>query len=179
MRIGLESGGTTYWLAGEPGVSESVHSSVRDYALTGDRQQEPVQLVKSSLTRQFDRGNQTNEVSFGTTRTFGTSDLCFLYTLDYLNSVPLTGTLILQIDTPGGGSKSRLIANAVMHRPEFETVGVSLTLDYTVIGGAITTGPTDPGGGGPIIPGDGVGKYLTPTGGGYLTPTGGYYTTGT
>ena len=166
MRIGLENGGTTYWLAGEPGVAESVHSSVRDYTLNGDRQLDVAQIVRADFTRQFDRGQQPNVVSFGTTRTFATADLCFLYTLDYLDNVPLTGTLIFEIDIPGGGTSTRVMANAVMQRPEFDPIGVSLTLEFEVTGGAITTV-------------ENIGKYLTPTGGGYLTPTGGYYLTGT
>ena len=179
MRIGLQNGGTTQWLAGEPGVSERVHSSARDYTLTGERQLEVVPFVKGLVTRQFDRRNQSNEVTFGTTRTFSTADLCFLYTLDYLADIPLTGTLVLQIDTPNGGYKTRLIANAVMQRPEMDAVGVSLALDYTVTGGAITTGPTYPGGGDPIIPGEGVGHYLTGSGDAYLNAAGDFYLTGT
>jgi hypothetical protein len=164
MRIGLENGGTIYWLAGESGVAESIHSSVADYSLSGDRQLDIAPIVKADVTRQFDRGNQPNEVTFSTTRKFTTADLCFIYTLDYLENIPLTGTLIFQVDIPGGGTSSRVMANAIMQRPEMDPVGVSLTLDYTITGGRIS---------------DAVGKYLTPTGGGYLTPTSGYYLTGT
>ena len=87
MRIALQNGGSTYWLAGEPGVAESVHSSVRDYALNGDRQIDVANVVRADFTRQFDRGQQPNVVTFGTTRTFTTADLCFLYTLDYLDNI--------------------------------------------------------------------------------------------
>ena len=164
MRIALESGGVTYWLAGETGVAESVHSSVRDYALSGERQQESPTLVKTPFTRQFDRQSQTNEVSFGTTRTFATADLCFLYTLDYLDNVPLTGTLLFVSDIPGGGTSTRVMANAVMQRPEMDPIGVSLTMEFVVSGGQISTA---------------VGRYLTDTGGDYLTDTAGFYLTGT
>ena len=163
MRIGLENGGVTYWLAGEPGVAESVHSSARDYTLTGSRQLTIAPVVKGLVTRQFDRGNQSNEVTFGSTRTFATPDLCFLYTLEYLDNVPLTGTIVFQVDLPGGGTSSRFMANAVMQRPEMDPIGVSLTLEYSVSGGNIAVG---------------VGNYLTDTGGNYLTDTAGQYLTG-
>lgn len=166
MRIGLENGGTTYWLAGESGVAESVHSSVRDYTLNGDRQLEVANVVRANFTRQFDRGQQANVVEFGTTRTFTTADLCFLYTLDYLDNIPLTGTLIFEVEIPGGGTSTRVMANAVMQRPDFVPIGVSLTLDFTITGGAITTVAN-------------IGHYLTDTGGNYITDTGGLYLTGT
>ena len=166
MRIGLENGGTTYWLAGESGVSVRVHSPVKDFVLGGDRQLDVAQIVRADHSRQFDRSGQVNEVSFGTFRRFDSSDEAWLYTLDYLDNVPLTGTLIFEIDTPGGGTSTRIMANAVMQRPNMDATGETVELEYTVTGGAITT-PAN------------IGKYLTPTGGGYLTPTGGYYLTGT
>lgn len=164
MRIGLENGGTTYWLAGQSGVAESVHSSARDYTLTGDRQLTVAPIVKADYTRQFDRGSQANEVTFGSTRTFATGDLCFLYTLDYIDDIPLTGTLIFEVEIPGGGTSNRVMADAVMQRPEMDPVGVSLSLDFTVTGGRISTA---------------VGSYLTGSGDNYLTGTAGNYLTGT
>ena len=81
MKIGLINGETTYWLAGEPGVAESVHSSVRDFALSGDRQLEIATFVKGLVTKQFDRDNQSNEVSFSTTRTFADSNAAWAFQL--------------------------------------------------------------------------------------------------
>ena len=170
MRIGLQSGGNTYWLAGESGVAESVHSSVRDYTLTGDRQLEVAKLVKTPFSRQFDRESQTNEVSFGSTRTFTSADLCFIFTLDYLDNIPLTGTLIFEVDIPGGGMSTRYMANAVMQRPEMDPVGVSLALEFTVSGGEITGGSSSP---------LGPGHYLTDSSGVFRTGTGGLFLTGT
>lgn len=168
MRIGLENGGVIEWLAGEPGVAESVHSSVRDFTLTGDRQLEVVPYVKGNITRQFDRGNQSNEVTFGTTRTFATPDLTFLFELDYLDDIQLTGTLVFDIEIPGGGTHRRKMANAIMQRPEMDPVGVSLSLDFSVSGGQITSAA-----------GGGVGHYKTGSGGDYLNGSGGLYLTGT
>ena len=164
MRIGLENNGTIEWLAGETGVAESVHSSVRDFSLNGERQLEVAPFVKGSFTKQFDRGNQSNEVSFGTTRTFATADLSFLYMLDYLDDVQLTGTLVFQIDIPGGGTHTRRMPNSVMQRPDMDPIGVSLSLEFTVSGGNIS---------------EIVGHYLTDTAGDYLTDTAGLYLTGT
>ena len=164
MRIGLENGGVIEWLAGEAGVSERVHSSARDFTLTGDRQLEVAPFVKGSFTRQFDRGNQANEITFGTTRLFATADLTFLYELDYLDNIQLTGTIVFEIEIPGGGVSRRYMANAVMNRPEMEPRGVSLMLNYSVSGGTISTI---------------VGHYLTGSGDDYLTGSGDLYTTGT
>jgi hypothetical protein len=164
MRIGLENGGVIQWLAGEPGVAESVHSSVRDFSLKGERQLEVVPFVKGGFTKQFDRGNQANEVTFGTTRTFATADLTFLFELDYLDDIQLTGTLVFEIDIAGGGTHRRYMANAVMQRPEMDPIGVSLTLDFSVSGGTIS---------------EVVGHYLNGSGGAYLNGSGGFYLTGT
>jgi hypothetical protein len=163
MKIGLINGGITYWLAGEPGVSESIHSSVADFALSGDRQLDIAAFVKGVNTKQFDRINQTNEVSFSTTRKFATSDLSFTYQLDYLSNIPLTGTLIFQIDA-GGPTFTRYMGNCVMQRPEMDPVGVSLALEFSISGGNISEAP---------------GHYLTASGGSYLTDTAGFYLTGT
>ena len=165
MRIGLQNGDTIQWLAGEPGVSERVHSSVRDFALGGDRQLEVVPFVKGSFTRQFDRGNQANEITFGTTRTFASADLTFLFELDYLDNIQLTGTIVFQIDIPGGGTETRYMANAVMQRPEMDPIGDSLMLDFSISGGQITSG--------------GPGHYMTLSGGAYLNAAGDKYLTGT
>jgi hypothetical protein len=166
MRIALQNGGTTYWLAGEPGVSVRVHSPVKDFVLSGDRQLDVANVVRANFTRQFDRLGQVNEVSFGTFRLFDTADEAFLFELDYLDDIPLTGTLLFEIDIPGGGTHTRVMANAIMQRPEMSATGETVELEFTVTGGAITGESS-------------IGKYLTPTGGGYLTPTGGYYLTGT
>ena len=56
------------------------------------------------------------------------------------------------------------MANAVMQRPDMDPIGVSLTMEFVVSGGQISTA---------------VGRYLTDTGGDYITDTAGFYLTGT
>ena len=164
MRIALQTNTSTYWLAGEDGVAESVHSSARDFTLTGERQLGVEQLVKTAFTKQFDRESQTNEVTFGTSRTFATSEACFLFELDYSENIPLEGSIIFEIPLPGGGVTRRYMANAVMQRPEMDPIGVSLTLEFSISGGIISAG---------------LGHYLTGTGDSYLNGSGGNYLTGT
>jgi hypothetical protein len=166
MRIALQNGGTNYWLAGEPSVSVRVHSPVKDFILSGDRQLEVANVVRADFTRQFDRLGQRNEVSFGTFRLFDTADEAWLFELDYLDDIPLTGTLLFEIDIPGGGTHTRVMANAIMQRPEMTAIGETVELDFTITGGAITGE-------------SGIGHYLTDTGGDYITDTGGLYLTGT
>lgn len=163
MRIGLENGGVIAWLAGQSGVAESVHSSARDFTLTGARQLEVAPFVKGVFTKQFDRGNQANEITFGSTRTFATADLAFLFGLDYLDDLQLTGTLVLDVDIPGGGTSRRYMSNAIMQRPEMDPIGVSLMLEFSITGGQIVTE---------------LGRYLTGDGDDYLTGDGGLYLTG-
>ena len=174
MRIGIQSGGSITWLAGQAGVSERVHSSANDYALSGDRQLDVASFVQTDYTAQFDRLNQPNEVSFGTTRKFSSADDCFLFTLDYLDDFPLTGELIFEIEIPGGGTHRRQMANAVMQRPAMDPIGETLVMEYAVTGGRITVAS---GTGQP--PGTGPGRYRTDTAGDFLTDTGGLYLTGT
>ncbi len=162
MRVGIQSGGVTSWLAGQAGVSERVHSSARDFAISRERQQTSSPIVRGNFTRQFDRGSESSVVTFSTTRKFDSSDECFLFMVDY--DLPLVGTIIFEIEIPGGGVVHRLMANAVMSKPEMTPIGETLTLDYSITGGRIA---------------ETVGSYLTGSGDNYLNGTGGLYLTGT
>ena len=162
MRVGIQNGGSISWLAGQAGVSERVHSSARDFARTSDRQQTISPIVRGDFTRQFDRGSESNEFSFSTTRKFNSSDECFLFMVDY--DLPLTGVIVFEIEIPGGGVIRRIMANSVMKKPSMDPIGETLILEYTVTGGNIS---------------ETLGHYLTGDGDSYLTGTGGNYLTGT
>jgi len=161
MRVGIQSGGVISWLAGQAGVSERVHSSARDFALSRERQQTVSPIVKGTITRQFDRGNESSVVTFSTTRKFDSSDECFLYLIDY--NLPLVGVVVFEIEVPGGGVIRRLMANAVMSKPEMDPIGETLTLYYSITGGNIS---------------ENLGHYINGDGGDYLTGTGDLYLTG-
>lgn len=169
MRVAIQNGGSTYWLAGQAGVSERVHSSARDFSLSRDRQLTVAPIVHSGFTVQFDRGNESTIATFSTTRKFATAEECFLFMIRY--SIPLTGVTVFEVEQIGGGTVQSLMANSVMSKPVMTPIGKTLTIEYTITGGAITAGANEPGGG--------VGKYLNGTGGGYLNDSAGYYTTGT
>jgi len=142
MRIALlASNAVTYWLAGQPGVSERVHSSSAGLHITAKIQVQEDNLVRSPNAIPYDRQNLLTTISFGTTLQFDTTDEAEAFALDYDQNTPRTGTLILQTEIPGGSTVAqRYMPGAVVHPPNRAVTGTSVTIQYTVVGGAIIPG---------------------------------------
>lgn len=140
MRVAILNGAIPLWLAGDPDKSERVHSSVRDFRRNAEQLFDIVPLLRAANTKQFDRKNQTNTLTFSTTRLFDTVDDADIFQLDYEDNYPLTGIIMLESPVAGGGVLRRYMANSVMQIPEMEPTGLTLKLNYQIIGGAITVG---------------------------------------
>ena len=139
MRVGLLVGAVEYWLAGQAGVDERVHSSVSNFRLDADISMQVSQRVRAPAVQLADRLNLQTSLGFGTTRIFASTDLAELWSLDYDSAFPRAGTLILESQIPGGGVTRRYMAGAIVSPPSREVTGVSVMLAYRVTGGAITS----------------------------------------
>lgn len=138
MRIALNTGSGTVFLAGNPGVSEREHSSASDIVIAPTIITQPRDGVRRVTSGERDRGNLTTTISFSTTRTFQKPVEAQQFALDYESSnSERTGSLSL---TPigGTGGAARTMADCVVHPPERRVTGCTVFLSYTCKGGKIT-----------------------------------------
>jgi hypothetical protein len=133
MYIALVHEALTYWLAGEPAVSQRVHSGAADLVISGDIALDQQGRVRASSMRYSDRKNLSATVSFTTTRVFDTEDEAEDFSATYDAVYPRTGYLDLY--NAAGEARARLLS-AVVKPPTRRLVGLSLILEYTVVGGA-------------------------------------------
>ena len=138
MRVALIHSGTTYWLAGQSGTSERVHSSAADIRLDGQIATQENQFIRAANGETLDRGNLTTTITFGTSRLFASANLAELYSADYDATLPRTGTLILEFVPPTGSVTRRYLRNAVVLPPARQVIGCTVLLRYTVRGADIT-----------------------------------------
>jgi hypothetical protein len=131
MKIALVHESLTYWLAGEPEVSERVHSSAANLKFSGSIEIDAQGLIRAVNMRYQDRKNLSSGLSFSTTRKFDTLAEAEEYSALYDTVNPRTG----YVDLYGadGGAKARL-TQAVVKPPVRTVTGVSVQLDYEVVG---------------------------------------------
>jgi hypothetical protein len=132
MKIALIHESTTYWLAGETGVDERVHSSAADLVISGAIALQEQSRVRAVARAWRDRGNQSAEVSFSTTRKFATMAAAEEFALTYDITFPRTGYVEFY---GASGSVVGTLGNAVVNPPRRVVTGVSVRLEYTVVGG--------------------------------------------
>lgn len=144
MRVALRVGGITTWIAGQPLVSERDFSSVSDFRVTAGINVQTDARVRATSVRTQDRKNLATTLTFGTTRKFASAVEAALWSLDYDNTMPRTGTLILETPLSGGGVSRRYMEAAVIRPPQRVVTGVTVELSYAVEGGLIK--PTPPAG---------------------------------
>ena len=137
MRISLLNGSTTYHLAGQAGVAESVHSSAAGVQIGATIQKQTALRVRADAAVTYDRANLQTTVSFSTVRTFATTDEAELWALDYDATYPRTGTLTM---ASTGDGTTRTMTGAVVDPPARDVLGCAVVLNYTVTGGAISDG---------------------------------------
>ncbi len=132
MKIALIYESDTYWLAGQTGVSERVHSSAANLKFTGAIEIDAQGRIRAANMRFQDRSNLSSGVTFTTTRKFGSLAAAEEYSALYDALNPRTG--YLDVYGADGGAKARL-TNAIVKPPVRVISGVSVQLDYEVIGG--------------------------------------------
>lgn len=146
MKIALKNGDTNYWLAGQPEVAQSVHSSAGNLQFSGTINIQQQGRVRAAGMAFRDRRNLGETVAFTTSRKFATTDEADEWSATYSAVFPRTGYLDLYNES------DEIIArldNAIVQPPVRTVIGVSVQLSYTVIGGAM------------LVP-DGEGAFETP-----------------
>ena len=147
MKIALKHESDTIWLAGQLGVSERVHSSAVDLKFTGDIEIDVQGRIRALYSRLQDRKNVTSGLTFSTFLKFDTTAAAEEYAALYDTVTPRTGYVDLY------GANNLAIArldNAIVKPPTRTVNGLSLRLDYVVMGGKwlVNTGGGGDGGGG-------------------------------
>jgi hypothetical protein len=156
MKIALVSAEVVNWLAGEPGIAQSVHASAGDLRINGQIGIDSQARLRAAYMAFRDRGNLQQNISFSTSRKFDTTGEADDWATTYDAVMPRTGSLDFYDEA--GEQVARLL-NAVVSPPERRVIGVSVLLSYTVVGGEMQIA-------------DGEGGFDTPEltmGGNYVT----------
>lgn len=132
MKIALKYETDTYWLAGEPGVSERVHSSAADLEFSGQSNVQAQGRVRALNMAFRDRGNLSAGVAWSTVRKFASLSAAEEFALVYDTVFPRTG--YLDFYGADGTVKARL-DNAQVNPPVRKVTGVSVRMDYSAQGG--------------------------------------------
>lgn len=142
MKIALRHDAVDHWLAGAPGVAQSVHSSAGDLLINGQINIDTQARVRAAAMAFRDRGNLSQDISFTTARKFATTAEADEFAITYDAVMPRTGYLDLygEDDEP-----IARLTNAVVSPPSRQTIGVSVQLSYQVVGAAMLI--ADGGGG--------------------------------
>lgn len=135
MRIYLTNGAKTYYLTGQPGVSERVHSSAFDYQKRSQAVTQTAGFVRGKAVKVYDRGNVQTTISFGTTRKFATAADAVAWAHDHEADYPRTGTVIVETDRANLGAIRRYLREAVVSPPDIEFIGATLVIRYSITGG--------------------------------------------
>lgn len=132
MRISLLNGTTTYPLAGQSGVAESVHSSASDLQIHGEIAKQTARFVRADHAATWDRKNLVTTVSFGTARVFATVLAAEQWAADYDETFPRSGVLVLASTGDTGvpisvsiGGDMTSDGTTPLVFPALDTVGVS------------------------------------------------------
>jgi hypothetical protein len=143
MRVALLNGSTTYYLAGQSGVSERAHSSANNIRFTPTRIAQEVNRIRAANATGYDRKNLRMVIEFDTARTFDDPGEAEAFALEYDASYPRTGTLIIT-DSDNATAYERHIADCMVDPPSRSVMGCTVYLSYRVTGGAVTTPEPEP-----------------------------------
>lgn len=132
MILCLIHNATQYWLAGQLGVDQHVHSSAGSLQFGGSTIMQAQQRVRAGHTALRDRGNLVASVSFTTSRQFETISDAEVFAATYDAVFPRSGTLRCYRET--GESVCQLL-NAIVAPPIRQVIGVTVMLTYSVSGG--------------------------------------------
>jgi len=113
MRVSLLADSVLYPLAGQAGVAENVHSSAGNVRVTENIQTQTALRVRAANARHFDRANLAAEVSFDTVRTFATIEAAEAWAMDYSETFPREGTLIIDSSERNGYASEIQVAGTL------------------------------------------------------------------
>lgn len=156
MKIALLSDAVVYWLAGQEGIAQTVHSSAADLRINGQINVESQARLRAAFMAFRDRGNLQQNISFTTSRKFDTPSEANDWAITYDAVTPRTGYLDFYDETDEPVAR---VLNVVVSPPERRVIGVSVQLSYSVVGGE-------------VLIADGEGEFDTPEitmGGDYVT----------
>jgi len=135
MRISLNVGTKRYHLAGQPGVSERVHSSAGNYRKSATSIVQASARFRAKEMQLHDRGNVQTTISFSTTRKFTDAAEAMAWGHDHEQNFPREGNVAVESPRGNGSSIVRYLDNAVVSPPEISYLGATLIIFYTITGG--------------------------------------------
>jgi hypothetical protein len=134
MKIALRHEAVDYWLAGQPTIAQSVHSSAGDLRINGQINIDSQARVRAAAMAFRDRGNLRQEISFTTSRKFATTAEADEWSATYDAVFPRTGYLDFYDEDDDPIAR---LTNAIVLPPSRSVIGVSVQLSYTAMGGAM------------------------------------------
>ena len=139
MRISITTpDNKRFHLAGQPGVSERVHSSAANYQKSVIYTPQVSRFVRARAVKVHDRGNQQTVISFGTSRKFEDAAEAMAWGHDHEIDYPRAGTVAVESQRANGGTLVRYLKDAAVSPPEIQFLGATLLIYYTITGGIFT-----------------------------------------
>lgn len=135
MRVSLIVGSKRHHLAGQPGVSERVHSSAGNYRKVANSAVQVSALFRARAVKSYDRGNLQTTISFSTTRKFSDAAEAMAWGHDHELDYPREGTVVVEGQRGNGSVIARYMKDAVVSPPEIQYLGATLIIFYTITGG--------------------------------------------
>lgn len=139
MRIILKSGTTEHVLCHGPVPGVGKHMGpLSGMRINGAVRSQDAEILRAVNAVPYNRGNKTVRVSFSVLREFAISPdaekFCWTYQRDVLRS----GSLKLMSETAVRRGLILTLANTVLDDVQTEFIGLSVMINYTLHGGALT-----------------------------------------
>lgn len=113
-----------------------------NFRVNGSRNVQEAQFFRAEAARFYDRGNQKTEVTFDTTRLFGSQVDAESFLLMHETDFPGSGLVIFRAGSGAGQSASRYLQNAVVQIMSSSLLGCTTRHSYRITGGIMQTTPT-------------------------------------
>lgn len=138
-----------YWLAGDPVLSNAIHSALADEARSISRKITPEGGTSFPFVIPHDAKNEQLNLSFRTTRTFNEIVEAWRWRnrFSYRDAAswphPCFGSCVMRFELPDGTFDEVNLLNCYVPKPGMKPDGVSLELSYAIQGGEIVESLTN------------------------------------
>lgn len=134
---------TLFWIAGDPVLSNDVHSALADENRAISRKTAPESGTNFPFVIPHDAANEQLNFSFKTTRTFAQIVAAWRWRNLFSHRTPANwphpcyGDVIQRFELPDGTFEEAVLPKCYVAKPGMDPDGVSLELAYTIQGGEI------------------------------------------
>lgn len=138
MQIMLKVSGVEWWIAVGPTREIGKHVGPFNVQHSSRLLAQVSQVLRSGYVKAFNRGNVATRISFSTSVVFANLRDSGNFATSWPTFVPRTGDLTF-VMTLGAVINKLIFANSVMEDVTTSQIGVSVTVNYSFVGGILTS----------------------------------------